>query len=390
MKATLEYLQEKSEYERLSFEEHKMLLDLMEGKQGKMFLALQEQYEKGSKTLRGEFEQITGELGDEKQNQSKEKKNMNFFFEGYSILFKKFNPRGIADTLLNLGKMAKRIFRFMGILYLFAATLYLLQKGGDLFSLFHAIYDGLVYYFGLFADVITTYIVPGVVNLVRGIQNIVGGIGDFFAAESWGDIWDALVRIFKDGFGSIIIGLLELFIGAVALAVVAVVGAIVALGVMANSYVRAQMDQGVNVVFGILKLVTIVGGIAAAIALFFSVGWWASLLVLLYTAIATGLQTLLGRFFSDAFGGGMAKGGVTRRSGMYLVGERGPELVNLPAGARVYNNQETRSMAGNNITVNVQGRIGASDAELREIAQKIGRMVNMEVNRTTTSRTRGI
>ena len=42
-----------------------------------------------------------------------------------------------------------------------------------------------------------------------------------------------------------------------------------------------------------------------------------------------------------------------------------------------------------NITVNVQGRVGASDAELQEIAQKIGRMVNMEVNRTTASRTRG-
>jgi hypothetical protein len=47
-------------------------------------------------------------------------------------------------------------------------------------------------------------------------------------------------------------------------------------------------------------------------------------------------------------------------------------------------------MAGNTtINVTVQGRVGASDAELQEIAQKIGRMVNMEVNRTTASRTRG-
>ena len=77
---------------------------------------------------------------------------------------------------------------------------------------------------------------------------------------------------------------------------------------------------------------------------------------------------------------------------MYLVGERGPELVGLPANSRVYNNRESMSMTGatNNITVNVQGRVGASDAELRDIAQRIGRMVNMEVNRSTASRTRGV
>jgi hypothetical protein len=84
----------------------------------------------------------------------------------------------------------------------------------------------------------------------------------------------------------------------------------------------------------------------------------------------------------------MAKGGTTPYSGMFIVGEKGPELVSLPAGSRVYNNQETQSM-GNTINVTVQGRVGASDAELRDIAQKIGRMVNMEVNRTTASRTRG-
>jgi len=75
---------------------------------------------------------------------------------------------------------------------------------------------------------------------------------------------------------------------------------------------------------------------------------------------------------------------------MQVVGERGPELVSLPAGSRVFSNRESRAMAGNTtINVTVQGRVGASDAELQEIAQKIGRMVNMEVNRTTASRTRG-
>ena len=83
-----------------------------------------------------------------------------------------------------------------------------------------------------------------------------------------------------------------------------------------------------------------------------------------------------------------AAGGVTK-SGMSLVGERGPELVRLPRGSRVHSNSESKKMfsgGGNNITVNVQGRIGASDSELRLIAQKVGQMINKEINRTTSSR----
>ena len=80
-------------------------------------------------------------------------------------------------------------------------------------------------------------------------------------------------------------------------------------------------------------------------------------------------------------------------SGLTLVGEKGPELVNLPSGSNVYSNSESKRIATgmtNNITVNVQGRIGASDSELREIAQKVGRMINLELNRTTSTRTRGV
>ena len=83
-----------------------------------------------------------------------------------------------------------------------------------------------------------------------------------------------------------------------------------------------------------------------------------------------------------------ANGGVVG-SGLQLVGERGPEIVKLPTGSRVYSNRDSKKMMSgstNNITVNVQGRIGASDTELRQIASKIGSMINKEVNRTTSSR----
>jgi len=85
--------------------------------------------------------------------------------------------------------------------------------------------------------------------------------------------------------------------------------------------------------------------------------------------------------------GGVASGGTT------MVGERGPELVQLPKGARVYNNQQTPSMSkGGGNTVNNYITINAkdtSDQELRRIADKIGSMVNNKINRTTSSRTFG-
>ena len=79
--------------------------------------------------------------------------------------------------------------------------------------------------------------------------------------------------------------------------------------------------------------------------------------------------------------GGMANGGFVGRSGQYLVGERGPEIVNLRAGSNVTPNHKI----GNTINVHVNGRLGASDTELRDIAKRVGSMINREINRTTNA-----
>jgi len=81
---------------------------------------------------------------------------------------------------------------------------------------------------------------------------------------------------------------------------------------------------------------------------------------------------------------GFATGGVTA-GGIALVGERGPELVNLPAGSRVHSNSASSGMLGNTINVHVNGRVGASDAEIRDIANKVAREINMRMNRTTSA-----
>tara|TARA_R100001015_G_C4635024_1_gene203134 strand:+ start:601 stop:2583 length:1983 start_codon:yes stop_codon:yes gene_type:complete len=99
--------------------------------------------------------------------------------------------------------------------------------------------------------------------------------------------------------------------------------------------------------------------------------------------------------FASDVKGAMAKGGTTSLAGNYLVGERGAEIVELPAGARVHNNSETNKLLStpsntvnnthnNNITVNVEAK-GNSDAELRMLADKIGKLVAGNINRRVSS-----
>jgi len=74
-------------------------------------------------------------------------------------------------------------------------------------------------------------------------------------------------------------------------------------------------------------------------------------------------------------------GGTMRQGGMALVGERGPELVRLPAGARVYNARETANKAG--MTVNgplIQGplinhAVIREDSDVGQLAQTLGDML---------------
>ena len=111
-----------------------------------------------------------------------------------------------------------------------------------------------------------------------------------------------------------------------------------------------------------------------------------SLAALLYAIVAFAVKKMTGNlpFMAE---GGVAKGGMT------VVGEKGPELVNLPKGARVHSNRDSKKMVapssgGNTINITINAR-DTSDAELRRIADKIGNMVNNKINRRTSSRTLG-
>tara|TARA_R100000773_G_scaffold23034_1_gene20312 strand:- start:1572 stop:3311 length:1740 start_codon:yes stop_codon:yes gene_type:complete len=86
--------------------------------------------------------------------------------------------------------------------------------------------------------------------------------------------------------------------------------------------------------------------------------------------------------------GSYADGGLVRKTGMQLVGERGAELVRLNAGSRVYNDKDTKSMMGstvNNFNITINAKDTSRD-EMRKVADEIGRMVSTKINRRSSFR----
>ena len=73
---------------------------------------------------------------------------------------------------------------------------------------------------------------------------------------------------------------------------------------------------------------------------------------------------------------GFAQGGTVNRDGNYMVGEQGAEIVSLPAGARVYNNRDTRRMMrkGGKVALDVHVHAGGNwDALRNNIAAQVAR-----------------
>lgn len=141
----------------------------------------------------------------------------------------------------------------------------------------------------------------------------------------------------------------------------------------------------------------IVLGVVAAIAFF--VGLPAALTALGIVVIFTGLKWIWGKLkdvlpgkkIRGFFGGvrdklGFASGGLTT-GGMQLVGEKGPELVSLPAGSRVHTNSNSRRMTGgvvNNINITVNAK-DSSKAEMKRIADELGRTITKQITRNVSA-----
>ena len=142
-----------------------------------------------------------------------------------------------------------------------------------------------------------------------------------------------------------------------------------AIKILFKDIIKNALIAVANIIGGLLKVA--LGAIASAIV-----------------GLGKTIRSMLKRI--PVIGGIFASGGVVRNGGMSLVGEQGPELVRLPVGSRVFSNAESQRMVGGttNITVQVTGRVGASDMEIKDIARKVSREIGLQMNRTGSTAVR--
>ena len=236
--------------------------------------------------------------------------------------------------------------------------------------------------------------------LVATLGAVLVGIGTYIS-ELYKRFYDVAI----DRFGSVraaivgaslkVIGIIAKIVAAVAfLAVffgggwIALLVAGIALVVMkAAEFLYQYSDQIADVLFGIKDFIMgipeYIMGLPAKIAEYIGDKFKEALDVR-----GKAKDKIKGAFSSAKNFIGLAEGGKISQGGLAVVGERGPELVQLPRGAQVHSNSASKAIASsvtNHITVQVTGRVGASDTEIRDIANKVAREINSRMNRTSTS-----
>ena len=307
---------------------------------------------------------------------------LNLAFKGFVFLI-----LGIILFMV-FAKIAYEIFEvikeFGAIDNISAALTSVVTIVGNVFSILGAFMDGdfeamFDYLNGILEEVIKiTYNLAlaaakiGFAVLVGLFYTLIDFIDYFFFQEGWKVVLPALLKVggilltayfvkWAAGQALLLLGIYALPIG---------MAIVVAAAVVALYKKLEPMSNGVKILLGAVLL--IVG--------FFLGGW----VVLIGVAIGLIVSAFADRFkfFSKATGG-------TSHGGLTMVGERGPELLNLPAGAQVKTNSQTNRMMGgttvnNYITINAKD---TSKAEMRRIATELGNMINTKMNRTGTTRT---
>ena len=299
----------------------------------------------------------------------------------FYVMSMKERGKTIADQFIKLIKTPVMQFLVTGLMYLTGIALVIVLIRKTIWPAIKSAFDTFKENLGL---------------VLAGFGNIFEGVKTVFTGLINGDL-----MMMIEGILDIALGVLQVVIGVVYAGVLALFD--FAIQVVMNFIVGiGEFFYKVFTDFDFFKknIGKIALGVVAAIAFF--VGLPAALTALGIIVIFTGLKWIWGKLkevlpsgkkVKKFFGGvkdklGFASGGLIT-GGMQLVGEKGPELVSLPAGSRVHSNSNSRGRAGGtvnnfNITINAKD---TSKAEMRRMADEIGRMINSKINRSTSSST---
>ena len=273
----------------------------------------------------------------------------------------------IVGSLKFFNAFGKQILQFVGKAFI-TITVYATLLFMAIFFFRKPIMKGLEFFGEVFAYL-------GAV-LFPSLQLIGQGIGTMFRALMEGDIFK-----FFYGFAEILIGVAGVAVSA-ALAFFGTLP-LLALSMIVGLY--EAMKEAAGELYDNFKngeFVEIVKKASVVLlGIMFILGGFPLLITTALTGVVIAIIAKLGNLIRGRF---MAEGGVAM-GGLTVVGERGPELVNLPAGSRVHSNQKSRGLVGGSSTVNnFSITINAKDtskAEMRRIADEIGKQINQKMNR---------
>jgi len=304
-----------------------------------------------------------------KQGMVQRKEAMKNMREGIKAFFAnpKWKLAGKSFSLFAKG-LGKALFKFVVM-----GTIYITLFFGLLWMFKGPIMKG----FEFASKVVSSFlpmIIEGFSDVWQGISEIYEGLmqGDFI--KMFGGMWEIIWGLLQISFG--------VFTGLISTVIAFIVGV-----------AGKALEQGLRYVFNILSGTTTLKEKVIRILV----------IATIISAFIFGLPVILGAIVVGAVAGLLVKLGIKKlldkipffanggvsAGGLAVVGEKGPELVSLPRGSRVHSNANSRKMAGGtvnnfNITINAKD---TSKAEMRRMADEIGRMINSKINRSTSSST---
>ena len=289
------------------------------------------------------------------------------------------NPfyRFIGKAMKFIGMATKFVFMFT--MYLIAFTLIFMFVKKFLETFGKGIKEGIMDFLPLFMKFVGF--------IWSGFQKIVGGLSTIFTGILTADFPKIL-----EGLWEVAKGGLQILGSLLVLSVLGILslgwGILKAVGMEILEWGKKALDDfPKNILSAFGDLTSIAIAIAATAALIALLPIQLPLILIaaigyvVYKAVSTIIDAIPG--FAS---GGVSAGGLT------IVGEKGPELLNLSKGSRVHSNNASRKLLSggggtvNNFNITVNAR-DSSKAEMRRMADEIGRMISSKINRSTSSST---
>jgi len=319
------------------------------------------------------------------------------FFRKFDIFNKRskwLGKRSTSELFKTLSKSRfkiVRVFGFIGMIVQLITKIFLiitvaiLAIGG--FVLFFKEFGAEI----LAAGSVALDVVMFAFNMImNGVGDFIDGIMGFFEAIMEGDFQEAIEHIGQMlmGVGQIVVGLI---IGVFGTVVTFVTGLVVEYWGrlkewLDNVTVEEYLGTIVSVVLGILAGIIFLTLLPVQVPIWIGIGV-VLLAALLGKKLAEPIEKAVGEI--GDFLGFKAKGGEIDTP-LTVVGEKGPELIKGGQGSTVYSNNETNKMLSggssksNNITNNFNITVNAkdtSDAEMRRLSQRIGKLIMIDLNR---------